>query len=286
MSPMDDSDSAFSLLVQRHLSLVHSAARRQVAGDLTLAEEVTQRTFCLLTNRAAVLRPEGSLAGWLHATAGYVARECLRGERRRRFREHQAAEMQSNENHSPPPDHWKEIAPLLDPAIQALPAVDRQAVFSRFFERRSMRDVGRVLGVTEDAAKVRVSRAVIRLRQYFLGQSVGVTVTALAMLLWDRSVEAAPASVLKSVQAALANRTVGVAVSSSLLTKFLIMSSPTLKTATVAIVLVAGTLLVGFEIKRAASSPKDAGAVAGGSRSKRALAKSWRAAPFAGSSVR
>ena len=148
----DDSHPAFALLVQRHLSLVHSAARRQVAGDLTLAEEVTQRTFCLLAVKASVLLPEGSLAGWLHATAGYVARECLRGERRRRFREHQAAEMQSIESHSPPHLHWEEIAPLLDQAIQALPVVDRQAVVSRFFERHSMRDVGRVLGVTEDAA--------------------------------------------------------------------------------------------------------------------------------------
>ena len=204
----DGSETAFAGLVERHVALVYSAARRQVYGDAALAEEVTQQTFCLLSRKAGTLRPGGSLASWLYQTAGNVARERLRTERRRRLREQQAvdwdsAAIDSMTNPTPAPT-WETVAPVLDSALGQLSTADRAALVARFFERRSMRELGTVLGVSEDAAKVRVSRAIKRLRDLLARAGICATADVLAGLLSEHAVVGVPegiqASVLQAVK--------------------------------------------------------------------------------------
>ena len=62
---------------------------------------------------------------------------------------------------------WPEIAPLLDGAMEKLGQKDHDALVLRFFEGRNFREVGVALGASEEAAKVRVGRALEKLRRFF-----------------------------------------------------------------------------------------------------------------------
>ena len=63
--------------------------------------------------------------------------------------------------------NWQQIAPLLDEAMNQLGEADRNAVMLRFFEQKSLDEVGRALGIETGAAQKRVWRALEKLRHIF-----------------------------------------------------------------------------------------------------------------------
>src|SRR5476649_1705899 len=151
------SEAAFASLVQRHINLVYSVAFRHV-GIAAQAEEITQAVFIILARKAASLRPDCILEGWLHETTRLTALSFLRGERRRQFRE-QEAYMQSTLQETNDASTWNQLAPLLDEAMSRLGKKDRDAVLLRFFKEQSVREVAVTLQVNEAAAQRRVLRA-------------------------------------------------------------------------------------------------------------------------------
>ena len=168
MEPTDDnallrqyvesqSDDAFAALVTRHLNLVYSVALR-AAGDPHLAEEIAQNVFITLARKGRDVRHGTALSSWLFQTTRLTAKNLVRSESRRHRRDLEA-HMQSVVN-DPEGDLWPRIAPLLDDAVAELNEPDRQAILLRYFERKSMEEVGRTLGTTESAARMRLSRAV------------------------------------------------------------------------------------------------------------------------------
>src|ERR1700677_2258819 len=173
----DHSQEAFAELVERNLSLVYHAALRQ-CGDAQLAADISQTVFSDLARKARSLASRPVLAGWLYTSARYAAMRAVRTESRRQAREQEAHAMTELLEGSEPEANWEQLRPVIDGALHELPERDREAVILRSFEGRPFAEIGRLFSVTEDAARMRVERALERMSTSL--RRSGVTSTAAA----------------------------------------------------------------------------------------------------------
>ena len=194
----DQSQDAFTALVQRHLNLVYCAALRQVRSP-QLAEEVAQSVFTDLARQAARLKPDTILTAWLYEVTRRTAIDVVRGEARRQLREQIAVELNAMNANA---DDWTQIEPLLDDAMHALDATDRTAILLRFFENKSLREVGQTLGTTDDTARKRVNRAIEHLREFFAKRGVTVGTSGIVVVISGQAVQAAPVGLVLTISTA------------------------------------------------------------------------------------
>lgn len=187
------SEAAFGAIVARHVALVYSAALRQTGGDAHLAQDVAQVVFTDLARKAPALPQNVILPGWLHRASVFAARQIMRTERRRQRREQEATTMETFSSGEKNENQWAEIRPLLDEALGSLSPADRDALLLRFFEQRSLAQVGERLGSNEDAARKRVDRALEKLRRLLARRGVTTTAATLAAFIPANAVQAAPA---------------------------------------------------------------------------------------------
>ena len=194
-----NSEQAFATLVSRHINLVYSVALRQVR-NAHVAEEITQSVFIILARKANSLSPKTILSGWLCRTARYVSANTVKTQRHRQIREHES-HMQSIVN-EPDLSVWSKIAPMLDDALNCLGAKEHDALVLRFFDDKEFKEVGAALGTTEDAARMRINRAIEKLRKFFAKRSVTLSAAAITGAIAGNSVQAAPAGLGVTITAA------------------------------------------------------------------------------------
>jgi uncharacterized protein (TIGR03435 family) len=194
-----NSESAFAEIVQRRVNLVYSTALRST-GNAEDAKDVTQAVFVILAKKAASLRPETILTGWLYETTRFISMNFLTRKNRRLARE-QEAYMQSNLNDSEATNLWTQLAPLLENAMSRLSEKDRMLVFLRFFENRNMAETAALLGVKEAAARKRAERSIEKLRVFFSKHGVSSTTAIIAGVISANSVQIAPVGLAKAVSA-------------------------------------------------------------------------------------
>jgi RNA polymerase sigma factor (sigma-70 family) len=205
------SEAAFGEIVARHADLVYSAALRQVDSS-DVARDVAQSVFLDLVRKARLLAdklpPEASLIGWLYRSTRFAALKVTRDDHRRQARERQA--MEELEPANPASEvtlDWERFRSLLDEAISSLGEEDRDALLLRFFKNRDFRAVGVALGISDDAAQKRVSRAVEKLRGLLARRGITTTAGALAAAISANAIQTAPGGLVASILAAATSPT-------------------------------------------------------------------------------
>jgi RNA polymerase sigma factor (sigma-70 family) len=185
------SEDAFAELVRRHLNLVYSAALRQVNGDAHFAQDIAQTVFSSLARNADALSRRATLVGWLFTSVHFAAAKIVRTENRRRDREEEF--MREPLQEGAPELDWERLRPLLDAAMHELKDVDREAVLLRYFENRQFNEVGAKLGLNENAARMRVERALQKLRDILAERGI-TTATQLGSVISANAIQMAPAN--------------------------------------------------------------------------------------------
>src|ERR1700679_2581109 len=194
-----NSEDGFAELVKRHVNLVYSAALRQVNGDEHSAKDVAQTVFTDLARKAGCLARRENLAGWLYTSAHFAAAKIARTEIRRRDREEKF--MREPVNETAPDADWEKIRPTLDDAMHELKESDRAAILLRYFENQQFAEVGAKLRLNENAARMRVERALEKLRGIFTKRGV-TTATALASVISTNAIQIAPANLAATLTTA------------------------------------------------------------------------------------
>ncbi len=247
-------EAAFRELVGRHTDFVYSAALRQVESS-AVAGDLAQSVFTDLARKApslaAHVQGDRSLAGWLHRATRFAALNHRRDTQRRQTNERLA--MEQLLTNAEPAVHWEHIRPALDEALDHLDDEDREALLLRYFQNQDYRAVGLALGVSDDTAQKRVTRALERLREYFSQRKITIGASGLAVLISANAVQAAPIGLAATITAAaLAGTAVSTATVIATATKTIVMTTlqKTLITATLAIVAGAGL----YEAKQAAAA--------------------------------
>lgn len=164
---------AFGELYRRHAAGLHAFVRRRTPESVAL--ELVAETFAQAALALGRFRDEadGSAAPWLHGIARNLIRRYHEDERvadRARRRLHMP--IRSYELDLERLDDRvdaERLAPALSAALETLPEGQRDAVELRVVAELPYHDVAERLGVSEGAARVRVSRALESLTKLLKG---------------------------------------------------------------------------------------------------------------------
>jgi RNA polymerase sigma factor (sigma-70 family) len=196
----DGDQEAFREIVLRHVNVIYFTALRRTGGRTQLAEEVVQDVFAGLAANATRLRDYASPVGWVFVATRFAASKALRRERRRQKREHEVSQMQDIiTDGEAATEAWHRIRPIIDPLLDALSEQDRAAVLLRFFENHSFAELGATFRISEDAARMRVDRALARLARQLQRRGIVSTSVLLGAALATQGAVTAPAILANSV---------------------------------------------------------------------------------------
>ena len=186
----------------RYLGLVYSTALRLVNSDAPSAQDVTQQVFIELARAAERLTRHPALAGWLYTTTRLTALRMNRTDQRRKAREPKATMMSETFQDDRPPADWSQLSPVIEEAMHELNEADRHAILVRFFQNKTLNEVGARLNLSDNAARMRVARALERLRGALQRRGIVTTASALAAAVSAHAVQTVPAGLAATISTA------------------------------------------------------------------------------------
>lgn len=162
--------------------------------------------------------------------------------------------------HDAPEPDWNQLRPVLDEVLNDMDERDRDAVLLRFFDEQPFAEIGAKLRLTENAARMRVERALEKMHATLARRGITSTTAALGTALANQAVLAAPAGLAAQVSgAALAQAATAGGIAAALTGVMQLMT--TTKTA-VGIAAIVGMLAVGTVVNETRQA-REAGAAAG-----------------------
>ncbi len=190
-------ETAFARIMEEQSGLVFHTALRRLNGDYALAQDATQTVFVDLVKKAESLPTDTILAGWLHRQTIYVTSKQVRTEDRRRVREQTVGE--DGDQVEEPGHLWREIKSLVDRAINQLGETEQNLVLLRYWNGMGLREAGKAIGLSENAAQKRLARAVEKLRSSLSRYGITGSVATLTLALSENAMATVPPSVISSV---------------------------------------------------------------------------------------
>jgi RNA polymerase sigma-70 factor (ECF subfamily) len=153
---------AFGAIYERHRTAVYRYLRSRTVTD-DEAAELTAITFeRALTAIGGFRASGGGLAAWLLRIARNAHLDTIRRDRRR-----WAADDRRPVAPLPDRQAGPEDGVVLRALVDALPAVQRDAIQLRFAAGLTAREIGCVLGISEGAAQKQLERALHALKEAF-----------------------------------------------------------------------------------------------------------------------
>ncbi len=205
-----NSQDAFAALVSRHLSMVYTTCLRELR-DASLAEDAAQSVFIILAAKASKLSARTNLAGWLFQTARFAAKNARTRQTRRERHELEAMRQSIQARTEHEDAAWGDAEPFINQAVAKLSPGEREAILLRYWDNLRLAEVGASLGVTEEAARKRITRALMRLRTQLERQGVALGAATLAAALSAKAAHSAPPALAPSI-ARITLHTTGVGV--------------------------------------------------------------------------
>jgi RNA polymerase sigma factor (sigma-70 family) len=189
-------EAAFELLVWRHQRMVLGVCRR-VLGNAHDVEDAFQAAFLTLARKAASLRRQGAVAGWLHKVAYHIALRARKNAAKQKTVELAPTELVS----LPDPTEdviRRDLAAVLDEEVSRLPQKYRLPVVLCYLEGMTYPEAGRQLGLPIGTLSARLTRARDLLRTRLLRRGIGVPGAMLAAVLGEQTSSAAPAALVNT----------------------------------------------------------------------------------------
>ncbi len=172
------SEEAFARVVAKHSGLVMATGLRKV-GNRAEAEEVMQEVFVLLAKKAgALVKGEIVVSAWLYRQTCRLAANRVRGEVRRKRREEEFVGIGETENMN-----GNMMLAEIDEALEQLTEKERELVIFRYVEERDYAEIASRFGMSAEAVRKKVGRAVEKLRVLLAKRGVSVSASALALAL-------------------------------------------------------------------------------------------------------
>jgi hypothetical protein len=97
---------------------------------------------------------------------------------------------------------WNAIQPTIDAALEKLKGGDREIILLRYFQKQTFCEIGEALRLSEDAARMRLERALERLRSILSKQGFTSTSTLLSSALTAQAASPTPSGLAMAVSQA------------------------------------------------------------------------------------
>ena len=174
-------EAPFEELLRRHGALVFNTCRR-VLNHSSDAEDAAQAVFVALAQKAGdrSLHARDSLSGWLYAAAWHIGVRARSALKARARHEQEAAVMHGTTDHAA---QWRELEPVLDGELHALPEKYRLPILLHHFQALTVEQIATATRSSCDAVKQRLSRGREMLRERLSRRGVNVTGALLPLLL-------------------------------------------------------------------------------------------------------